>query len=166
MSGAPYGGVEQQAQIARLGKFRLLGTEQQLKTEERVGGGNVAADFLVERTGGGVGGARLGHAAQRPLGVADASPRRGFRAFVARDLEAKARLGVEAARVFPAAAILCGGGARTLGFLKYATTNFHGEVVYGNPFGKTEAPAFLTPVLEISGPEFSVAVGLALRQFL
>jgi type IV pilus assembly protein PilM len=60
--------------------------------------------------------------------------------------------------------ILCGGGARTLGFLKYATDNFHREVAYGNPFGKTEAPAFLTPVLETSGPEFAAAVGLALRQ--
>ena len=60
--------------------------------------------------------------------------------------------------------ILCGGGARTLGFLKYATDNFNREVIYGNPFSKTEAPAFLTPVLETSGPEFAVAVGLALRQ--
>jgi type IV pilus assembly protein PilM len=60
--------------------------------------------------------------------------------------------------------ILCGGGARTLGFLKYATTNFQREVAYGNPFSKSEAPAFLAPVLETSGPEFAIAVGLALRQ--
>lgn len=62
--------------------------------------------------------------------------------------------------------ILSGGGARTLGFLKYATNNFRMEVVYGNPFSKTEAPAFLAPVLETSGPEFAVAVGLALRQIV
>lgn len=60
--------------------------------------------------------------------------------------------------------ILTGGGAMTIGFLKYATTSFNREVMYGNPFGKTEAPAFLTPVLETSGPEFAIAVGLALRQ--
>lgn len=60
--------------------------------------------------------------------------------------------------------ILCGGGARTLGLLKYATVNFNREVAYGNPFSKTEAPAFLTPVLETSGPEFAIALGLALRQ--
>lgn len=60
--------------------------------------------------------------------------------------------------------ILCGGGARTLGFIKYANANFNREVVFGNPFGKTEAPAFLSPVLETSGPEFATAVGLALRQ--
>jgi Tfp pilus assembly PilM family ATPase len=50
--------------------------------------------------------------------------------------------------------------------MERATSNFHTEVVYSNPFGKTEAPAFLTPILELSGPEFSVAVGLALRQLL
>jgi len=62
--------------------------------------------------------------------------------------------------------ILTGGGSLVKGLKEKATENFHTEVVYSNPFSKTEAPAFLTPVLEISGPEFSVAVGLALRQFL
>ncbi|MFA6355107.1 MAG: type IV pilus assembly protein PilM [Candidatus Paceibacterota bacterium] len=62
--------------------------------------------------------------------------------------------------------ILTGGGSLTKGLMERATSNFHTEVVYSNPFSKTEAPAFLAPILEISGPEFSVAVGLALRQFL
>ncbi|MFA6386420.1 MAG: type IV pilus assembly protein PilM [Candidatus Paceibacterota bacterium] len=62
--------------------------------------------------------------------------------------------------------ILTGGGSLTKGLMERATSNFHTEVVYSNPFGKTEAPAFLTPILELSGPEFSVAVGLALRQLL
>ncbi len=60
--------------------------------------------------------------------------------------------------------ILTGGGSLVKGLLERATSNFHTEVVYSNPFSKTEAPAFLEPILEISGPEFSVAVGLALRQ--
>jgi type IV pilus assembly protein PilM len=59
--------------------------------------------------------------------------------------------------------ILSGGGGLTRGLLESATDNFKSEVIYGNPFGKTEAPAFLGSVLDISGPEFAVAVGLALR---
>jgi type IV pilus assembly protein PilM len=60
--------------------------------------------------------------------------------------------------------ILVGGGSLLRGLLESAKENFKTEVIYGNPFSKTEAPAFLAPILEISGPEFSVAVGLALRQ--
>jgi type IV pilus assembly protein PilM len=60
--------------------------------------------------------------------------------------------------------ILTGGGSLIKGLMERATSNFHTEVVYSNPFSKTEAPAFLEPILEISGPEFSVSVGLALRQ--
>ncbi len=62
--------------------------------------------------------------------------------------------------------ILTGGGSLIKGLKDRAVSNFHTEVVYSNPFSKTEAPAFLEPILEISGPEFSVAVGLALRQLL
>ncbi len=62
--------------------------------------------------------------------------------------------------------ILTGGGSLIKGLKEKAAENFHTEVLYSNPFFKTEAPAFLAPILEISGPEFSVAVGLALRQFL
>ena len=60
--------------------------------------------------------------------------------------------------------VLIGGGSLLEGLLPLAIANFHTEVVYGNPFSKTEAPAFLEPVLQTSGPEFAVAVGLALRQ--
>ncbi len=59
---------------------------------------------------------------------------------------------------------LVGGGSMLKGLLEVAKQNFQAEVVYTNPFSKTEAPAFLEPILENSGPEFSVAVGLALRQ--
>jgi type IV pilus assembly protein PilM len=60
--------------------------------------------------------------------------------------------------------ILTGGGSLLRGLYEYANSSFHTEVVYSNPFSKVEAPAFLSPVLETSGPEFSVAIGLALRQ--
>lgn len=60
--------------------------------------------------------------------------------------------------------ILTGGGSLINGLLDRASANFHTEVICSNPFSKTEAPAFLETVLKISGPEFSVAVGLALRQ--
>jgi type IV pilus assembly protein PilM len=60
--------------------------------------------------------------------------------------------------------ILTGGGSLVKGLMERMISNFHTEVVYSNPFSKTEAPAFLSSILEVSGPEFSVAVGLALRQ--
>ncbi len=60
--------------------------------------------------------------------------------------------------------ILVGGGSLLKGLLDYTKENFKTEVVYSNPFSKTEAPAFLEPILKVSGPEFSVALGLALRQ--
>lgn len=60
--------------------------------------------------------------------------------------------------------ILTGGGSMLKGFFEVARTNFACEVVMGNPFAKVEAPAFLEKVLETTGPEFSIAIGLALRQ--
>lgn len=60
--------------------------------------------------------------------------------------------------------IMVGGGSLTRGLIERAREVLHTDVMYGDPFSKTEAPAFLKPVLELSGPEFSVAVGLALRQ--
>ncbi len=60
--------------------------------------------------------------------------------------------------------IITGGGSLMKGILSYATASFHTEVIYSDPFEKVEAPAFLEPVLKVSGPEFSVATGLALRQ--
>lgn len=59
---------------------------------------------------------------------------------------------------------LVGGGSLLKGLIDSAKENFKVEVVYSNPFSKTETPAFLGPILEINGPEFAVAVGLALRQ--
>lgn len=60
--------------------------------------------------------------------------------------------------------VLVGGGSLLRGLLERSKENFRTDVFFSNPFSKTEAPAFLTPILETSGPEFAVAVGLALRQ--
>ena len=60
--------------------------------------------------------------------------------------------------------VLTGGGAVLKGFLPLAEEKLETDVVLGNPFAKTEAPAFLENVLKQVGPEFSVAVGLALRK--
>jgi type IV pilus assembly protein PilM len=60
--------------------------------------------------------------------------------------------------------ILTGGGTLLRGLLEVARTRFQTEVVLGDPFSKTEAPAFLEPVLRNAGPEFAVAIGIALRK--
>jgi len=60
--------------------------------------------------------------------------------------------------------ILSGGGAMLRGLKEAATDNFRVEVELGNPFGKIGAPSFLDKVLLATGPEFAVALGLALRK--
>jgi type IV pilus assembly protein PilM len=60
--------------------------------------------------------------------------------------------------------VLTGGGSLLKGFLELAKTRLETQVVLGDPFAKTEAPAFLEPVLKNAGPEFAVAIGLALKQ--
>ncbi len=62
------------------------------------------------------------------------------------------------------AIILTGGGGVTKGLGAFAQSAFAVEVRTANPFAKTEAPAFIRPVLEEIGPEFAVAVGIALRK--
>lgn len=60
--------------------------------------------------------------------------------------------------------ILTGGGGVTKELAGYAQSLFSVEVKVADPFGKTQAPAFMRPVLQEIGPEFAVAVGLALRK--
>lgn len=60
--------------------------------------------------------------------------------------------------------ILSGGGSMLKGFFEAARTNFACEVALADPFNKVEAPAFLENVLKTTGPEFAIAVGLALRK--
>jgi len=57
-----------------------------------------------------------------------------------------------------------GGGALLAGVLSYAETQLQTKVTLGNPFSKTEAPASLAEILKTTGPEFAVAVGIALRK--
>lgn len=59
--------------------------------------------------------------------------------------------------------ILVGGGSTLKGLLKIAEQAVGVPVVLGDPFSKTEAPAFLSGVLVEAGPSFAVSVGLALR---
>ncbi|HUQ29934.1 MAG TPA: type IV pilus assembly protein PilM [Candidatus Paceibacterota bacterium] len=60
--------------------------------------------------------------------------------------------------------VLTGGGGVTKELGTHAHTAFSIPVRVADPFLKTEAPAFMRPVLEEIGPEFAVAVGLALRK--
>ncbi|OGI66240.1 hypothetical protein A3A95_02115 [Candidatus Nomurabacteria bacterium RIFCSPLOWO2_01_FULL_39_18] len=60
--------------------------------------------------------------------------------------------------------IFSGGGSLLKGLKEVATNNFRAEIAIGHPFNKVGAPEFLGKVLEAIGPEFAVAVGLALRR--
>ncbi len=60
--------------------------------------------------------------------------------------------------------VLTGGGGVTKELGTYAKNLFAIDVVVADPFSKCEAPAFMRPVLQEIGPEFAVAVGLALRK--
>ncbi|MFA6278565.1 MAG: type IV pilus assembly protein PilM [Candidatus Paceibacterota bacterium] len=60
--------------------------------------------------------------------------------------------------------VLTGGGGVTKELGAYAKNVFSIDVQVADPFAKTEAPAFIRPVLAEIGPEFAVAVGIALRK--
>ncbi|MDR3558253.1 MAG: pilus assembly protein PilM [Candidatus Pacebacteria bacterium] len=60
--------------------------------------------------------------------------------------------------------VLTGGGVLLKGFADLAKSSFQSDVVYANPFGKLETPAFLADQLSAAGPEFTVAIGAALRR--
>ncbi len=60
--------------------------------------------------------------------------------------------------------VLTGGGGVTKDLGALAQKLFSIPVKIADPFSKTQAPAFMRPVLQEIGPEFAVAVGLALRK--
>jgi type IV pilus assembly protein PilM len=60
--------------------------------------------------------------------------------------------------------VFTGGGVNLKGLIDYAKKFFQTECVIANPFDKLNYPAFLEDVLKTAGPEFSVAIGLALRK--
>ena len=59
---------------------------------------------------------------------------------------------------------MVGGGSALKGILELAKNSFKTEVVLADPFAKTASPAFLANILKETGPEFAVAIGLALRK--
>ncbi len=60
--------------------------------------------------------------------------------------------------------VLVGGGSALKGVVPFAKGILETEVVAGDPFSKVVAPAFLEKILKETGPEFAVAVGVALRR--
>jgi type IV pilus assembly protein PilM len=60
--------------------------------------------------------------------------------------------------------ILVGGGAALKGLAPLAQANFKTNVELADPFNKVATPAFLENILKETGPEFAVAIGLALRK--
>ncbi len=60
--------------------------------------------------------------------------------------------------------VFTGGGSLLKGLREVAVSNFRAEVEIGHPFAKVDAPVFLEKVLDSAGPEFAIAIGLALRK--
>ncbi|MSU55606.1 MAG: type IV pilus assembly protein PilM [Candidatus Taylorbacteria bacterium] len=60
--------------------------------------------------------------------------------------------------------VLSGGGINLKGFVEAAAAGFQAPILIADPFKKLQAPAFLDPVLKGAGPEFAVAIGIALRR--
>ncbi len=60
--------------------------------------------------------------------------------------------------------ILTGGGALLKGLKEKAQNSFETTVEVADPFSKVAYPAFLDDVLKEAGPEFAVAIGLAIRR--
>jgi type IV pilus assembly protein PilM len=59
--------------------------------------------------------------------------------------------------------ILTGGGVLLKGFEKYAAGQLDVDVAVGAPFSRIETPIFLGDTLQEAGPEFAVAIGLAIK---
>ncbi len=60
--------------------------------------------------------------------------------------------------------VLTGGGSSMVGIEEYASELLSMDVERSQPFEKVQTPAFLEEVLKEVGPEFAVAVGMALRR--
>jgi len=60
--------------------------------------------------------------------------------------------------------LISGGGSRMPGFIEKTKQEFPFDVAHVAPFEKTVYPEFLKDILEASGPEFSIAIGLALKR--
>ena len=60
--------------------------------------------------------------------------------------------------------VLTGGGSLLKGLREKAQSSFETPVEIADPFSKVAYPAFLEEVLKTAGPEFTVAIGLAIRK--
>ncbi len=60
--------------------------------------------------------------------------------------------------------VLTGGGSLLKGLREKAQNSFETPVEVSDSFSKVEYPAFLDEVLKSAGPEFTVAIGLAIRK--
>ena len=60
--------------------------------------------------------------------------------------------------------VLTGGGSLLKGLREKAQNSFETPVEVADTFSKVEYPAFLEEVLKSAGPEFAVAIGLAIRK--
>lgn len=60
--------------------------------------------------------------------------------------------------------MITGGGSALPGLSEFMTQKLPAQVIKSNPFSRVKIPAFLEPVLAEVGPEFGVALGLALRK--
>ncbi len=61
------------------------------------------------------------------------------------------------------ALVFTGGGTDIRGLKEFAQSKIQNEVRMSDPFSKIRVPAFLQKGFEEAGPEFTVAIGLALR---
>ena len=61
--------------------------------------------------------------------------------------------------------ILTGAGAHLKGIVAYGASRLGMEVMVGNPFARLVTPPVLAPMLREIGPNFSTAIGAALREF-
>ena len=60
--------------------------------------------------------------------------------------------------------VLMGGGALLKGLKEKAQITLEVPIEIANPFSKVQYPAFLDDVLKVAGPEFTVAIGIAIRK--
>lgn len=62
--------------------------------------------------------------------------------------------------------ILSGGGANLAGIEKYFEKEFNFPIIKASPFFKFEYPPLIEPLVKDLNPTFSVALGLALKEFI
>ena len=60
--------------------------------------------------------------------------------------------------------VLTGGGILLKGLPEFVSKNIDIKIEVGDPFSRIETPIFLQETLKEAGPEFSVAIGLAIKE--